>query len=261
MKSPELFRVFHKIIGVFYLVKGFSMLPYARHELHQFDDSVSFFYMAMGGFAGPAVMICFGYWLLVSKEWFMQLAYPHWVGMERMSQPTSHENFTVLLKSVGVWEFVGAVSGLPLWIAYAHANLDRNHAFGLIMESFVPPATALALGCVLFFKTESVVRVAFLWPLNWDEHGNGKGGNASRTVVELFVAIQKTQAILLVMDGLVNLVYAFPKANLFSDQPPEFFMLLDIFALPAILLVAGCWLFFATNFFVRLAYSEQSSDN
>ena len=164
----------------------------------------------------------------------MRLAFPQCAEADnQISQSKHSELFAVLLKSLGVWEFVAAASTLPASITFAHRYSDRMSFLYFLTETFAGPAVSLAIGYVLFFKTDFVIRLAFL-TTSGEANQDGGSTTATGSAREVFVVIQKTLAAWIMVDGLVSLLQAISKATNSTVKGTDSFNALDTFALPVI---------------------------
>jgi hypothetical protein len=257
MTSQERFLLFQKCLGLWSLAKGIAMLPQARRELHHYDDSVEFFYMIMGSIAAPALLICAGYALLLSKRWFVRLAYRNAIGEKDVSsQAKQRDLLTVLMKCVGLWEMITGVAVIAPGISYAHRHAGGHlPTASLVTNSYVAPLAIVGFGAILFFKTEWAVRLAF-----WRAQEVQDESTSVNRSIELFVVIQKTIGLWIVVDGVAQLLQALSNIPYYLENPTVPFSFVDTFGLCTVMLAVGICLFFATNFFARLAYSEESSE-
>jgi hypothetical protein len=253
MKATELFRVFHNGVGLWSVVVGIGLLPRGMQLMHQYADADTFFFMLMGTFASPAILIACGYWLMFTRDSLVQLA------CSRSSDVTGNSSYrvtlAVVLKTIGLWEAIVGASTVPVAIDMAHRYSDRLSFISLWVETYIAPACLIAAGYVLLFKTHWIVRLAFL---SKPEGTLAEAGD-STSPPQLFLVIQKAAGAWTIINAISLIPMAIRKSQLYAAGFPLHRMLLETFLDPALLLLMGCWLFFATNWFVRLAYSETAA--
>ena len=252
MKPQELFRVFHKSLGLWSLLYGVSLLPRAASMTHQYADADGFYFMAMGSFASPAVLIGLGYWLLFSRDSVVRLAYPN-QDVGELKLPCA-ETLEVVLKTIGVFELIIAASYVPVAIDTAHRYPERVPLVSMLMNAYATPILLAIAGIIFVLKTDWMVRLAFL---NRPDPDMAKE-TAGLSLSQLFLVIQKSLGASTAVSGLSLLPSAFRMSQLYAAGFPTTRMLLETFANPAIFIAVGCWLFFSTKWFVHLAYSDHS---
>ncbi len=262
MKPHELLTVFLKAIGIWFFVNGLEMLPDAMRSVHKYDNAEEFFYLMMGSFGFPAVAIIAGMWLFVTTDIFVGLAFPNAIladvkNTKRDLAPSVPypDLLSVVLKAIGAFKIVHGIATVPLDIVIAHRPAKFEPFFYWIIDSFGFAAISIIFGFCLVFKTGWFVRFAYP-EANPANSGETKGDVLTNSSHELLGVITKALGVWFLVYGVARLPSKINRAFIVPTVEPLLPTIRDTIAPPAIVIICGCVLFFATNWVVGLAFPE-----
>lgn len=154
----------------------------------------------------------------------------------------------VLLKTLGVWTLVGGIAGLPQAVRFTHDYPDEQAFLQMMADTFIGPSFLIVAGWFLIRATDWFVRIAD--PGNSPSADNAVDSKAR----EMFGVTLKALGFLEIINGVVRLPYDLASFSRAGTYP------YDGIAYAGITIVAGCFLIFATDWCVRLAYRTPVGD-
>jgi hypothetical protein len=156
----------------------------------------------------------------------------------------------VMLKTIGFWSLIGGISGLPQAISFSHQYPDEQAFMLMMADTFAGPSILIVASWFLIRATNWIVGLAYC--------GNNLTANeeSSESSRELFGVVLIALGYWEILNGVVRLPYEFARTYRASLRS------FDGIAYSGIVIVAGCFLVFASDWCVQFAYrkSAQASD-
>ncbi|HTQ37796.1 MAG TPA: hypothetical protein VMJ32_02140 [Pirellulales bacterium] len=265
MKPQERFAVFVKSLGVWLLVTGLGTLPLATFGLRQFSDAEDFFYMIMQSIGEPLFMCVAGLWLLRSN-WIADVTYPK-LGVTNSSadlypdqSATSLELFSALTKTLGVFFFLHGITILPHALSDYHSVSGPSWARPLLLfEIIAVSANSIVFGVLLLIATNWFIRLGFSELLDDTNPADNEVTTYKSPQLALFAVIVKTLGLWFFIHGLAKFPHAITQAFAggIATSWEAIKQSAGIFALPVMSVLMGGLCFFATDLFVKLAFSKR----
>jgi hypothetical protein len=153
----------------------------------------------------------------------------------------------VLLKALGFWSLVGGIAGLPRAVNLSHEYSDEQELMLMMADTFAGPAILIVSSWFLIRATNRLVRIAY--PATRSE-AEDKPDEDSR---ELFGVILKAMGYWEILNGVVRVPYELARMYRSSLRA------VDGIAYSGIVIVAGCFLVFATDWCVQFAYRRPAA--
>jgi hypothetical protein len=153
----------------------------------------------------------------------------------------------ILLKTIGFWSILGGISGLPQAISSLHQYPDEQAFFMMMGDTLVAPIMMVVAGWFLIRSTDWFVRIAQGGAnlAAFDESDEGAR--------ERFAAVLIAFGYWEILNGVIRLPYEFARLSRASVWTFE------VIGYVGITIVAGCFLVFASDWFVQFAYRPQVS--
>jgi hypothetical protein len=155
------------------------------------------------------------------------------------------ELLEVMLKALGCWSVISGLSGLPQAVSFLHVYPDEQESLLMMADTFVGPGILIVTGWFLVRSTHWFIGIA--------DRGNNwlLSEESTERSRELFAVVLVALGYWEILNGVVRLPYEF--ARLYRASEISF----AVIAYSGIAIVAGCFLVFATEWFVQFAYRER----
>src|SRR5205085_3972475 len=148
----------------------------------------------------------------------------------------------VLLKAIGFWSIIGGLSGLPGAFSFFHEYPDEQAFLMLFAGTFMAPVILIITGWFLVRATDWFIGIAG-GGTRWTASDESSEGSRELCAVAL-IALGYWE----ILNGVVRMPYEFAKFYWANGRS------FDSVAYAGIAIVAGCFLVFATQWFVAFAY-------
>jgi hypothetical protein len=152
----------------------------------------------------------------------------------------------VMLKAIGIWCFVGGMSGLPHAIKFWGEYPDEQAFLMMMADTFAGPGILIISSWFLIRATDWFVGIAY--PATIVTNDNAPNDESAP---ELFGVILKAMGYWEIINGAIRSPYEFARA--YRSTGVGFF---DGLAYSGIVIISGCFLIFTTDWFVQFAYRK-----
>lgn len=154
------------------------------------------------------------------------------------------ELLQLLLKTLGFWSFIGAISALPQAIRYSHGFEDEMELLMLVAETFAGTGLLMIVGWLLIRHTQRFVAIAY--------RGDDAlaADSSSGSARELFGAVLQALGYWEILNGIIRVPYDLAMLTRASEKH------FDGIAYSGIVILAGCLLIFMTDWCVQFAYCQ-----
>jgi hypothetical protein len=154
------------------------------------------------------------------------------------------ELLEVLLKAIGFWSLVSGIAGLPQAISFSHQYSDEQAFILMMADTFAAPRILIVASWLLICATNWLVGLA---PSGNNSAVNDQSIKRSR---ELLGVVLIALGCFDILDGAVRLPYEFARIHHATVRS------FDGIAYSGILIAAGCFLVFASDWCARFAYRK-----